>query len=120
MTAQLSLIDEQGRARQARDEGMSRALAHAEADTPSWGEIAYAWLYRYATSHERFTGFILTAESHRDKTFPQPANERAWGQVYRRATKSGVIRDSGQTMPHPRRHACKAIVWRSLVYQDAA
>ena len=118
MTAQLSLIDEQGRARQARDEGMSRALAHAEADTPSWGEIAYGYLCRYAETHERFVGWFVHHEAEKTRAVPI-ASGKAWGSVLCRAARNGIILKDGY-MPDPNRKMNPAPVWRSLVFHEAA
>jgi hypothetical protein len=35
-------------------DGMRRALDHAEADHAGWGDLAYAYLTRYAETHDRF------------------------------------------------------------------
>ncbi len=107
-------------ARQARDEGMQRSLDHAEADCEGWGSFASIFLEDYAKRHAEFTGFMVTAASKLDKSFPQPANERAWGQVYRQAMKAGIIEKTNRFMPHPRRRACPAVVFRSLVWRGGA
>ncbi len=100
-----------------RDEGMARALDHAETDCPGWSDTAMAFLKRYAEEHAEFTAFMVTAASELDKSFPVPETGHSWGAIYTRAQKGFVIVDSGRTMKHPKRHACKAIVWTSLVYR---
>lgn len=99
----------------ARD-GMQRALNHAEADVPTWGEQAFQFLKTYALQNEYFTGFMVTMASEQDSLFPTPENEKAWGSVYRRAMHAGLIEKTQKRMPHPRRHASEAIVYRSKVY----
>ncbi len=100
-----------------RDEGMARALDHAETDCPGWSDTAMAFLKRYAEEHAEFTAFMVTAASELDRSFPLVSNPRAWGQVYRQAMKMGVIEKTDRFMPHPRRHACPAMVFSSLVYR---
>lgn len=99
---------------QAR-EGMSRALEHAEADVPAWGDLALQWLRKYAETHAQFPGWFVTEESSRDPNFPAPKNSRAWGAIWKQAQRLGIIEATNRTMPHPRRHGCPAVVWRSLV-----
>lgn len=121
---QIALIDGNGTptmeaARFSRDEGMARALAHAESDHPKWGEVALEFARRYAQNNEFFPWYFVTMKADLDNSFPAPANEKAWGSVTTMAIKRGIIVDSGKTMPHPRRHGVKATVWKSLVFLSA-
>lgn len=106
------------------EDGMRRALDHAErdypkqgAEYPTWGEAALAWLRAYAERHEEFPGWFVTSESSRDPKFPDPINPKAWGMIWRRAQRLGIVVHSGKTTPRPTRHGCPAVVWRSLVYR---
>ena len=100
----------------AANTGMARALDRAERDTPDWADTAYKFLEQYAARNREFPGFFVTAASELDKSFPVPSNERAWGGIYRRAQKDGIIIKIAQRMKHPKRHGSEAIVYRSLVY----
>lgn len=113
MPEQLDILQEL--ARSDGELGMQRALERAERDHERWGEIAFEFLRRYAKAHAEFPGFFVTMASDADPSFPQPENERAWGGIWKKAVRAGVVRDSGRTMPHPKRHGCKAIVWVSLL-----
>lgn len=104
-------------ARAARDDGIRRAVGHAEADAPGWGSIALDYLQAYCLTHAEFPGFFVVTASEREPGFPVPANSRAWGAIFTKAARIGLIADSGRTMQHPRRHASKAIVWTSLIYR---
>lgn len=104
-------------ARAQANEGMARALEHAESDVPQWGETALQWLRRYAESHQEFPGWFVTDSAALDPTFPTPADGRAWGAVWTKAQRLGIVRDSGKQARHPHRHASRAIVWASLVYR---
>lgn len=101
-------------ARAQRDDGMARAKAHAEEDSPGWTETALTFLKAYAKQHSTFAGFMVTGAAELDVTFPRPANERSWGAVYRLAVRRGIIRNTGRTIPHPKRHASPAVVWEAL------
>jgi hypothetical protein len=98
------------------DQGMARALDRAEGESPGWGDVAYKFLHRYAEEHREFPGFFVTAASEMAPGFPVPRNERAWGGIYKRAQRAGLIEKTQRRMKHPKRHGCEAIVYRSLVF----
>lgn len=102
-------------ARAEADAGMARALGHAERETPAWGAAALAYLRRYAETHDEFAGFFVTLTAESDPTFPAVKGQ-AWGAIWIKAQKLGIVLDTGRSMKHPRRHNCKAIVWRSLIF----
>ena len=102
-------------ARRQAEEGMGRALDRAEREIPSWADLALDYLKRYAQQHHEFPGFFVTMQSETDPNFPKPTNERAWGGIWRKAARLKIVTDTGRTMPHPRRHGCKAIIWKSLL-----
>lgn len=107
-------------ARAAADVGIALALDKAERECEGWSSMALNFLRAYATRHAEFPGFFVTMASALDPNFPQPANEKAWGAIWRKAARLGIVKDSGKTMPHPKRHACKAIVWASLIFRGEA
>lgn len=97
--------------RQARA-GMKRAAENAPA---GWPALAYAFLVRFAREHETFISEDVSAASKR-AGLVQPPTDRAWGSIYRRAAKAGVIRQDG-TGRSSRRHASICPRWRSLVFK---
>ena len=99
-----------------RDAGMSQAANHAEAVSPGWSDHAFAFLIQYAMAHDTFTSEQVTDASLSDATFEPPASPRAWGSVYRRALKEGVIVMVG-TGRALRRKASICPLWGSLVVQ---
>lgn len=101
-------------ARAQADRGMALAELGAINVCEDWPDLAIAFLRRYAEAHEQFPMFFVTQEAERDPAMPE-VNPKAWGQVTRSAIKAGIIAKTGTFMPHPRRHACPAIVFRSLV-----
>lgn len=119
MTEQLAFLTQDGSiARELAREGMERALDRANREHDGWGDAALAFLKRYAEQHQDFTAFMVTATSVLDKSFPQPPSTHAWGGIYRRAQREGVmVKKLGAKMPHPTRHGQDAQVYRSLVWR---
>lgn len=104
-------------ARQARDIGMQQAAQHAEDDAPGWADAAYEMLKRYARHNPQFISENVTSwASDRGFVTPQP---KAWGQIFRRAAKDGIIVriGSGTSM---RRHMSPTPLWSSAIYKDCA
>jgi hypothetical protein len=94
-----------------RDEGMARAIDHAESDEPGWSDRALAFLSSYAALHGEFTAFMVVGAAELQGF--SHAHAKGWGSVFRKAAREGVIRKTGRTMPHPGRHGCPADVWSS-------
>jgi hypothetical protein len=83
---QLELAVDVGR----RDDGMARALAHADRVYDEWSALASEFLAAYASSadHNFMTQEVVAAsEGH----VPEPPDRRAWGGVVAGAVKRRVI-----------------------------
>lgn len=79
-----------------RQRAAQRATDHADADSPTWSQRAYAALQRFAAQRD---GEFLAEEAiywmtHADG-LPEPADKRAFGSVFTRAARAGVIRRVG-------------------------
>lgn len=98
--------------------GMARALEHAEDVCPAWGDVAFAWLERYARRHERFQSEDVSDASI-EYGLVQPPTLKAWGSIYVRAAKAGIIRKVGY-VPSRYRHSSPTPEWASLVFGRAA
>lgn len=97
--------------RAARDAGMAQALAHAEAEQPSWGTVAYLALVMFAgRAGGKFTSHDFR-EWARDR-LPEPPTPKALGPVFVRAARHQIIRKAGYA-PHPERHASPTVLWES-------
>lgn len=101
-----------------RDACMSSAHNHAESDWAEWGDIAAAFLNRYAQRNVEFTAEEVTNASLADPIFPQPEDGRAWGATFARACRSGIIQKRGYGVS-TRRHSSPTILWSSQVYVGA-
>lgn len=112
MSTQMTL--DHAMARAAADDGMRRALEHAECTIKKWGDLAYLFLEQF---YRRNLSFISEDVSDASKRWglEQPPTDRAWGMVYRRAQKAGVIEMDG-TGRSRRRHASVCPKWRSKIY----
>lgn len=111
MSAQLTFDNAMARA--AADSGMRRALEHAEQTVEKWGDLAYLFLEQYARRHGTFISEDVS-DASKVWGMEQPPTDRAWGQVYKRAIKAGVIVMDG-TGRSRRRHHSLCPRWRSKI-----
>jgi len=116
MTEQLTL--DHALARREAEDGMSAALSHAESECEGWGDRALAYLRRYAEAHARFYGWEVVKTAALDKSFPAPANSKAWGSQIQKAARLGLIERVGAG-PDPHRHGNLIPLWQSKVYRAA-
>ena len=100
----------------ARDEGMARALEHAEDVVPTWGQVALAYLVSYARDHLEFISEDVSTYA-RNRGFADPS-PRAWGNVFRTAIRRGIIVPIGY-VPSPSRHCSPTPKYRSTSYWSA-
>jgi len=105
-------------ARAEADAGMRSALEHAESEFPDWRNVAMAYLRRYAEAHARFYGWEVVKTAALDKSFPAPANSKAWGSQIQKAARLGLIERVGAG-PDPHRHGNLIPLWQSKVYRAA-
>ena len=73
-----------------RDDGIRRAVEHADSVEPSWSDRAGAMLLQYAASREAWMAEDLREWAHA-RGLPSPPDGRAWGVVVRRAAAAGHI-----------------------------
>ena len=102
-----------------RDSGITRAAEHADSDTPGWTKIAYEFLEACAgvRQHPFLAEDVLemAAAAH----LPPPPDSRAWGAIFRRAARKGVIAKAGYA-PAKTSNCSPKVLWRSLVAKAAA
>jgi hypothetical protein len=97
-----------------RDRGMSLA---AEAQGMEWSDLAYDTILRIAASQPTV---------HVDDVLAQfsvtPDHPNAWGAVWMRAIRAGVIEHSGTVRPSsdPKKHRHQYPVYRSRAYRGEA
>ncbi len=101
-----------------REAGMAAAEAHAEREHMGWGDLAYAFLVRYCRAHQTFVSENVS-EAGRQWGLIQPPTDRAFGPVYRRAIRNGIIRQVGYGVSL-RRHKSICPLWESQIYGSKA
>lgn len=116
MSQQLTL--DHAMARAAADDGMRRALLHAESECKDWGDLAFRFLTLFCRRHRYFISEDVSAESKKYGLL-QPPTDRAWGAVYRRAIKEEMIVQDGAGRS-ARRHHSICPRWRSTIFTGAA
>lgn len=120
MTDQLDWVrtERQKRTRQLRDEGIQRSLTAAERRAEGWAEWAYSALVRYCQAAHLLTAEEVREWAHRVLDLPEPPDPRAWGGIFQRAVRAGiVVRDGYRPHRDPSRHGAPSMVWR--VQRDA-
>lgn len=100
-------------ARAARDDGIERAVEHANADVAGWSDLALAYIKFFAAQNKemKFTGLDIRLASVKYGLI-QPVNPKAWGGPVNRAVRAGVIKRVG-TVPDPNRHCNPVPLWAS-------
>lgn len=93
-----------------RDEGMARAITHADNVNEKWSDLAYDFLRRYIRTHAFFMAEDVREASK--GTIPEPPHNRAWGGIVRRAATEGLIVGCGiRKVKNPTSHCANAAVW---------
>jgi hypothetical protein len=92
-----------------RDEGMRLAAAHS----PRFADEAFEAIKRVALRQVHVHVDDIIAECT-----ARPAHPNAWGQVWTRAIREGVIQRTNQTRPSrdPAKHAHRYAVYFSLIF----
>lgn len=108
MTLQLDIFE----SRLRRDEGIARAVDHANRVDPDWSEKAYKFLLQFIENHNG----AFMAEDVRSHAalmdFPLPPNNRAWGGIIVRAKVAGLIASAGtRKVKNKKAHCANAAVW---------
>ncbi len=113
MSAQLAIDF----ARIERDSAMQRVGDKAERLHEGWSDEAAAFLRWFAERNEWFISEDVSAAS-RAAGIRQPHTDRAWGHIYRRAVRDGLIVQDGCGRS-TRRHLSICPRWRSSIYNRA-
>lgn len=93
-----------------RDEGIDRAVKHAERVEPDWALNALD--YVRANAFGEFTAEDIRLEAEANG-IPNPPHERAWGGVFVKARTEGFIKPTGHFRPakHQKSHRGPKRVW---------
>ena len=97
-----------------RDDGMARALDHADREVPSWSVQAWGYLLEFLGSVTTNQQFMAEEVRHfaEKRGFELPPDRRAWGGVIVRASKRGMVRRIGYGKHEdPKSHHAPATLW---------
>lgn len=105
-------------ARAQRDAGIRKAVEHAEDFTPDWSDRAYDVMRCFVDGWRIEGRADFTGEDIRDYAdrlgLPKPPHLRAWGAIFQRAAKSGLIVKTGFTTARaPHVHQSILATWRA-------
>lgn len=100
--------------KQLRDEGMAVASAAQDSMLPAWSTAAYAAILSIARHQPTVHVDDVLMIFHR-----RPAHYNAWGAVWMKAIKAGVLARTGtvrQCSVDPGKHAHQYPIYRSMVF----
>ncbi len=98
--------------KQGRDEGIKKAVDHADRVDDDWSDRAYGLLLKFMETHvgpfmaEEFRSYCAMVD------FTLPPSARAFGGVIRRASHEGIIEKVGHgQVKNIKAHRCFATIW---------
>lgn len=108
---------DRGEARAARDAGIQQAANNANDQVPRWTDRAFDILLDYMTIGRIACGGEFSAEdvrAHADLLgLTEPPHLRAWGAVFQRAARRGLIERAGTGQARAAHVHCSVInLWR--------
>lgn len=93
------------------DRVINATAAKADREYEGWTTLAYSFLRKFVAERQEFYPWELVDASI-EYGLAQPLNLRAWGGVYRRAVREGLIkRSDSPPRPHPYRHGTMTAGW---------
>jgi len=97
-----------------RDEGIKRAIDHADRVEENWQGRAFSIFQSYARSHDTFA--TEDVRSYALETgFPDAPDPRAWGAVAMKAVRSGLIKPSHFELAKGKsQHRTPIRVWKAI------
>jgi hypothetical protein len=98
---------------QLRDAGIAQAEESANQKTENWTQLAYSFLLEFMRSNDEFMAEDVRLASE-GKVEPPPSN-RAWGGIFVRAVKEGLIRRKGfRNVKNAKAHCTPATLWETI------
>jgi hypothetical protein len=98
--------------KELQEEGMQRAIDTTEKLIPEWSDFAYQYLQQYCREHP---GQEILGEDVRAASIgivPEPKSNRAWGAIFSRGARSGLLDHVGyKPVKNPRGHCGLTRIW---------
>lgn len=104
-------------ARAQRDAGIARTRKATDRRNPTWADVAYQYLERYARHHQLFTPEAVTDEAE-SWGLTAPSDKRAWGFIYLKAQRAGIIERSTEIYQRRFGHGSVGVKWRSKIFRE--
>jgi hypothetical protein len=99
-------------ARERRDDGMKRAMDHAERIERGWKEMAYDFLVNVFIKHHHGRFMTEQVRAACAGVVPEPPSARAWGGIIRKAVLAGLIHQVGfDKVKNKNANCANAAVW---------
>jgi len=99
-------------ARQARDNGINQAVNHADEVHEKWSDTAYELLKKFIRA-QRSEFFAEDFRFAVTDLIPAPPHNRAYGGIFMRAAKAGLIRRVRYgPVKNVKAHRANASVWK--------
>lgn len=94
-----------------RDVGINNALNHANTVYENWQEKAYHFLLNYTKKNNEFMAEDVRLASN--GVIPDPPSNRAWGGIFVKAAKAGLISRKGfRNVKNAKAHCTPATLWQ--------
>lgn len=100
------------RARENRDNGIQRAVDHADAEIREWSTMAYEFFVNVFLKHTKAPFMTEDFRASCKGVVPDPPSLRAFGAIVVKAKKNGLIRRVAiKSVKNPRANCAMANVW---------
>ena len=108
------MTTQQNQGAMLRDQGINKAIDHANRIEDSWSDIAFTFLRSYMINHRMF--MIEEVREASKGIVPEPPSTRAWGGIVVKAVKQGLITRVGfKNVKNAKAHCTPASLWMSLI-----
>ena len=95
---------------QLRDIAIFQSMENADKQNYKWTYYAYQFLLNYIKSNKEFMAEDVRIAS--GGIVPEPPNKRAWGGIFVKAVKSGLIKRKGfMNVKNAKAHCTPATLW---------
>ena len=114
---QLNIMDAIREGESLKQQGLLRAIEHADKTSPQWSQRAYNVAVEYVKSQlrsgENFKTEDIRIWAYLSDKIHRPPHERAWGAVCINMAKEGLIEKIGLgSVTNPKAHGAIATLWK--------
>jgi hypothetical protein len=96
--------------KQLRDNGIYQSMENADSKGNKWTYYAYQFLLYYIKSNKEFMAEDVRIASN--GIVDNPPSQRAWGGIFVRAVKAGLIKRKGfMNVKNAKAHCTPATLW---------